>query len=112
MASTATDLELEKSCVRIRGPLPDQAGNTQHPTSSTVNRMGYGDPEALQIIREASRNKMFDLREQPGVRIGVVISDDRTMVYAPVSLRHHCGHCRRDHIREIAPCISPHWKRD
>jgi len=66
--------------VRIRGPLPDQAGNTQHPTSSTVNRMGYGDPEALQIIREASKNEMFDLREHPGVRIGVVISDDRTMV--------------------------------
>lgn len=56
-----------------------------------VYRMGYGDPEALQIIREASRNKMFDLREQPGVRIGVVISDDRTMVYAPVSRNVEAG---------------------
>ena len=50
-----------------------------------VYRMGYGDVEALEIIRESSRNEIFDLREQPGVRIGVVISDDRTMVYAPVS---------------------------
>jgi hypothetical protein len=34
---------------------------------------------------------MFDLREQPGVRIGVVISDDRTMVYAPVSRNVEAG---------------------
>lgn len=26
-----------------------------------VYRMGYGDPEALEIIREASRNEMFEL---------------------------------------------------
>ena len=39
-----------------------------------VYRMGYGDPEALEIIREASKEAMSDLREQPGVRIGVVIS--------------------------------------
>lgn len=50
-----------------------------------VYRMGYGDAEALEIIREASKNELFDLREQPGVRIGVVISDDRTMIFAPVS---------------------------
>ena len=43
-----------------------------------VYRMGYGDAEALEIIRETSLNEMFDLREQTGVRIGVVISDDRT----------------------------------
>jgi hypothetical protein len=34
---------------------------------------------------------MFDLRERPGVRIGVVISDDRTMVYAPVSRNVEAG---------------------
>jgi hypothetical protein len=56
-----------------------------------VYRMGYGDPEALEIIRKASKEAMFDLREQPGVRIGVVISDDRTMVYAPVSRNVEAG---------------------
>jgi hypothetical protein len=56
-----------------------------------VYRMGYGDPEALEIIRKASNEAMFDLREQPGVRIGVVISDDRTMVYAPVSRNVEAG---------------------
>ena len=61
-----------------------------------VYRMGYGDPEALEIIRDASKNEMFDLREQPGVRIGVVISDDRTMVYAPVSRNVEAGSTTED----------------
>jgi hypothetical protein len=56
-----------------------------------VYRMGYGDPKALEIIRKASIETMFELREQPGVRIGVVISDDRTMVYAPVSRNVEAG---------------------
>lgn len=56
-----------------------------------VYRMGYGDTEALNIIREASENFMFDLREQPGVRIGVVISDERAIVYAPVSRNVEAG---------------------
>ena len=56
-----------------------------------VYRMGYGDVEALEIIREASCKQSFDLREQPGVRIGVVVSDDRTMVYAPVSRNVEAG---------------------
>lgn len=61
-----------------------------------VYRMGYGDPEALEIIREASKNQMFDLREQPGVRIGVVIADDRTMVFAPVSRNVEAGSVTED----------------
>ena len=56
-----------------------------------VYRMGYGDVEALEIIRETSNEQMFDLREQPGVRIGVVVSDNRIMVYAPVSRNVEAG---------------------
>ena len=53
--------------------------------------MGYGNVEALEIIRETSRKQMFDLREQPGVRIGVVVSDNRTKVYVPVSRNVEAG---------------------
>lgn len=56
-----------------------------------VYRMGYGDTEALKIIRDASQTALFDLREQSGVRIGVIISDERTMVYAPVSRNVEAG---------------------
>jgi hypothetical protein len=56
-----------------------------------VYRLGFGDPEALDTIRAASTLSQFDLREQAGVRIGVVISDDTTMVYSPVSRNIEAG---------------------
>ncbi|WP_141194944.1 hypothetical protein [Maliponia aquimaris] len=50
-----------------------------------VYRLGFGEREARQLIRDAASRSLLDLREQPGVRIGVIISDDGTMVFAPVS---------------------------
>lgn len=56
-----------------------------------VYRLGFGDQAALETIRAASANSLFDLREQAGVRIGVVISDDTMMVYSPVSKNIEAG---------------------
>jgi hypothetical protein len=56
-----------------------------------VYRLGFGDAAALETIRAASANNLFDLREQAGVRIGVVISDDTAMVYSPVSKNIEAG---------------------
>jgi hypothetical protein len=56
-----------------------------------VYRLGFGDQEALEALHAASKESMFDLREQPGVRIGVVISDDTTFVYTPVSKNIEAG---------------------
>ncbi len=51
-----------------------------------VYRLGYGTEAALDRLREAAARNLFDLRVQEGVRIGVVISDDVTMVFSPVPL--------------------------
>ena len=64
--------------------LPDLSLTVILDADADVYRMGYGDVEALEIIRETSNEEMFDLREQPGVRIGV-------MVYAPVSRNVEAG---------------------
>jgi hypothetical protein len=56
-----------------------------------VYRLGFGDQEALETLRAASADALFDLRQQPGVRIGVVFSDDTTMVYSPVSKNIQAG---------------------
>ena len=56
-----------------------------------VYRLGFGEREALQVIRDAASRSLLDLREQPGVRIGVIISDDDTMVFAPVSKNIEAG---------------------
>jgi len=71
--------------------LPDLSLTVILDADAEVYRMGYGDPKALETIRQASNDAMFDLREQPGVRIGVVVSDDRTMIYAPVSRNVEAG---------------------
>ena len=46
---------------------------------------------ALDVVRNASKANHFDLRVQPGVRIGVVISDDVTMLFAPVPMLIEAG---------------------
>lgn len=56
-----------------------------------VYRLGFGDEQALDAIRAASAKNLFDLREQPGVRVGVVISDATTMVYSPISKNIEAG---------------------
>lgn len=56
-----------------------------------VYRLGFGEQEALEVVREAASRNLLDLREQPGVRIGVVISDEDTMVFAPVSQNIEAG---------------------
>jgi hypothetical protein len=56
-----------------------------------VYRLGYGTKSALDVVRKASKANHFDLRVQPGVRIGVVISDDITMLFAPVPMLIEAG---------------------
>ncbi|HLY56429.1 MAG TPA: hypothetical protein VKS60_12785 [Stellaceae bacterium] len=50
-----------------------------------VYRLGFGSEKALDKIRAAGDPSFLDLRMQSGVRIGVVVSDDVTMVFAPVA---------------------------
>src|ERR1017187_7386223 len=47
-----------------------------------VMRMGYGEIEALQKLREAG----ITIRQSSGFRSAVLICDDRGWVYAPVAL--------------------------
>ncbi len=56
-----------------------------------VYRLGFGDEQALDAIRAAAAKNFVGLREQPGVRIGVVMSDATTMVYSPVSKNIEAG---------------------
>ena len=66
-----------------------------------VYRLGFGDHAALETVRAASAKSLFGLREQPGVRIGVVIADDRTMVYAPVSKNVEAGSTSVEHPNAV-----------
>lgn len=48
-----------------------------------VYRLGYGQIEALARLEQVAASLGTMLQRQPGVRIGLVISDDLTLVYSP-----------------------------
>lgn len=56
-----------------------------------VYRLGFGHTEALDMLRKASDVALFDLREQSGLRIGIVVSDELALVFAPVSMNIEAG---------------------
>lgn len=71
--------------------LPDLSLTVILDADAEVYRMGYGEVAALEILRQAAARASLRLREQPGVRIGLVVSDDHTLVYAPVSASIEAG---------------------
>lgn len=48
-----------------------------------VCRIGYGDMAALQEVHAQSKSAGFYVRAQPGLRVGVLLSDDQTLVWSP-----------------------------
>lgn len=48
-----------------------------------VCRIGFGEIEALQKVSELARQECFFLRSQPGLRVGVLLADDQTLVWSP-----------------------------
>jgi len=48
-----------------------------------VYRLGYGTVDGLAAIDRAAQGGAVRLCSQPGVRLGVLIADDTTVVYAP-----------------------------
>lgn len=48
-----------------------------------VYRLGYGTPEGLAELKTQFDANQFGLRCQPGIRIGVLVTDDKTMIYSP-----------------------------
>ncbi len=67
-----------------------------------VYRLGYGTLEGLQRLQEAAtRHGTLICRHQDGVRIGLVISDDHTLIFTPTPLLIEAGSNRADHPNAI-----------
>lgn len=56
-----------------------------------VCRLGYGTLEGLKALRDAASSMSALVCHQPGVRIGLLISDDTTLVYSPTPLLIEAG---------------------
>lgn len=48
-----------------------------------VCRIGYGEEEGLRLVNEYARKNFIGLRSQPGLRVGVLLVDDKTLIWSP-----------------------------
>jgi hypothetical protein len=48
-----------------------------------VCRLGYGDAAGLKKINEYAAKQGFWLKAQPGLRVGVLLADEQTLVWSP-----------------------------
>lgn len=48
-----------------------------------VCRIGYGDAKGLELLSNYADRQSFALMAQPGLRVGVLLVDDVTLVWAP-----------------------------
>jgi len=56
-----------------------------------VYRLGYGEPGALDLLLATAKELGTTLNRQRGVRIGLVIADDCTLIYSPTPLLVEAG---------------------
>jgi hypothetical protein len=66
-----------------------------------VYRLGYGDPAALTLLEDAARRAGTMLHRHAGVRIGLLIADGQTMVFAPTPRLIEAGPERSDRPNAI-----------
>lgn len=69
---------------RALGPL---AVSVSLDVDEEVFRLGYGDIQAVRMLEDCAAQLGTTLNVQPGIRIGVVILDKDTLIYAPTPAR-------------------------
>jgi len=50
-----------------------------------VCRNGFGDIKGLELVNEYAKKNGFAVRSQPGLRVGVLLADDKTLVWSPTA---------------------------
>jgi hypothetical protein len=76
--------------------LPAEAVSVIVDPDPEVYRLGYGEPEALTLLEEAARQGHRALNRHRGIRIGLLITDEATLVYSPTPLLIEAGPKRGD----------------
>ncbi len=56
-----------------------------------VYRLGYGTEEGLLALQALAGRQHLELRQQAGVRIGLLVTDGQTLVYSPTPLLIEAG---------------------
>lgn len=65
-------------------------------SDENIYRLGYGDKKGLKLLQNAIEKKHLPVQKQKGVRIGLVVSDDKTIVYSPTPQNFEQGLTKED----------------
>tara|TARA_R110002111_G_scaffold4178_1_gene24193 strand:+ start:187 stop:678 length:492 start_codon:yes stop_codon:yes gene_type:complete len=96
VAAPAFSMAVAEALAERMSDLPNLALTIILDADPEVYRMGYGEVAALESIRAAAAKESFRLQEHAGIRIGLVISDESTLIYAPLSANIEAGSTSSD----------------
>lgn len=74
---------------------------------SEVVRLGYGELAALELLQKTAQKLGAEINREPGVRIGLVIVDQTTFVFAPTPLLIEAGTTRNSQPNSITLDYAP-----
>lgn len=83
MAPGVTE-DIAKALVEKWGALGSDAVCVILDIDPEVDRLGYGTTSAVKILLNYAQSKNTIIRQQRGIRIGVLLIDDSALVYAPI----------------------------
>ncbi len=66
--------------------VPSQSIHLVIDVDSEVCRLGYGSLSGLELLQSAAAKHNLTLNHHPGIRIGLLIADDTTLIYSPTPL--------------------------
>ena len=75
-----------------------------------ICRLGLGDLEGLKMLHEVATKLGTRLLQQPGLRVGVIVTDETTTVYSPTARLVEAGGQPGDRLNAIrfdAPMVTP-----
>ncbi|OQZ00305.1 MAG: hypothetical protein B6D41_00170 [Chloroflexi bacterium UTCFX4] len=72
-----------------------------------VSRLGYGTLEGLELLQATAAELKTLITHQPGIRVGVIIVDDKTIIYAPTPLLIEAGTTQSEHPNAVTLFSAP-----
>ena len=72
---------------RAMDAVPADAIHLVLDVDAEVSRLGYGDKDfkGMEILQAAAAQHSLTVNHHPGIRIGLLIADDLTMIYSPTA---------------------------
>ncbi|NDV63147.1 hypothetical protein G0Q06_11845 [Puniceicoccales bacterium CK1056] len=100
--------EIAKAIEHLWQTLGSDSGSVILDVDPEVYRLGYGTPGGLKLLEKASQQYGASIcRHQEGVRIGLVISDDNTLIFTPTPLLIEAGSSIPEHPNAIELSALP-----